>query len=39
MKARLWAPVALVQELREALMTLPVTRALISQAIFSPGER
>lgn len=33
------APMAIVQELRQTLMTLPVRQALISQAIFSPGER
>lgn len=31
--------VAVLHELRVALMTLPVRQALISQAIFSPGER
>lgn len=31
--------VAVLHELRVALMILPGRQALISQAIFSPGER
>lgn len=39
MKSEALAAVAMVHKLRVALMTLPVRQALISQAIFSPGER
>lgn len=39
MKSEALAAVAVVHELRVALMTLPVRQALISKAIFSPGER
>lgn len=38
MESEATAAVAEVHELRVALMTLPVRQALISRAIFSPGE-
>lgn len=39
LKSEALAGMAMVHELRVALMTLPVRQALSSQAIFSPGER
>lgn len=38
-RERASAAVAVAQDLRMALMTLPVRQALISWAIFSQGER